>query len=178
MDKKRTMVLDENDSVIVQLYNEKKANTQMALQKHSLGKGKVARTIDAILIGATAIFETIRELPGFEYLKTMSISNLTTKFNNWLASITSKTPDLTGLTAEEIFELGKQIQLQGSNSMANSWGMLFSAVLEFVLQHPTVAMIGVTTLIGVLSIPFKALINKIRENREAKEIIDVEEKVL
>ena len=168
--------MDKNDQIVIQAYNSKKMKAKTALQKHSLGKGKIAKTIDGILIGAAAIFETIRELPGFEYLKSMSIGNLTTKFNNWLASITAQTPDLSGLTPEEIFALGQQTQLNGANTVANTWGLGFSAILEFILQHPTVAVIGVAALTGILAIPFKALINKLRDNKQEK--IESEGKVL
>ena len=157
-----------NEPLYVQSYNKHKMKAKTSLQKVSLGKGKIAKTLDTILIGAAAIFETIRELPGFEYLKTMSISNLTTKFNNWIASLTNQMPDLTGLTPEQIYQLGQQNQLAGSNQVANTWGLLFSAVLEFVVQHPTVAVIGIAALTGVLAIPFKVLINKIRSNKQEK----------
>ena len=156
-------------NITVAKYNENKAQATKKLSKVSLGKGKIARTIDKILIGAAAIFETVRELPGFEYLKTMSISNLTTKFNNWIAPILATKPNLEGLTAQEAFELGQLAQSEGVIASANSFGLAFSAILEFIVQHPTVTIMGVAALTGILAIPFKLLINKIRTNKEKKE---------
>jgi len=155
--------------ITVAKYNENKAMATKKLSKVSLGKGKIARTIDKILIGAAAIFETIRELPGFEYLKTISIANLTTKFNNWLAPIMSARPNLEGISLEEAFELGRQAQQAGTVASANSFGLVFSAILEFIVQHPTVTVMGIAALTGILAVPFKLIINKIRTNKEKKE---------
>jgi len=154
-------------------YNKNKAMATEKLSKHSLGKGKIAKTVDKILIGAAAIFETIRELPGFEYLKSISIGNLTTKFNNWIAPIMSTKPNLEGLTAEEIFALGQQTQAAGINAAANSVGLVFSAILEFIIQHPTVTVMGIAALTGILAIPFKALANKIREKKLEKNNLSI-----
>ena len=106
----------------------------------------------------------MRELPGFEYLKTMTTGNLVTKFNNWVASISAVKPNLTGLSPEEIFELGKDSALAASNASANGLGLVFSAILEFVVQHPTVTVLGITALFGILSIPFKFMINKLAQH--------------
>ena len=162
--------------IIIQKYNQQKLKAQAKLQKYSLGKGKIAKVFDTLLVGGAAVLEVIRELPGFEYLKAMTTGNLTTKFNNWLASIFTKMPDLTGMTPEQIFHAGQQAQLDGANQMANSWGLLFSSILEFVVQHPTVAAVGVAALTGVLLIPFKALIKKLKANKVKKiEAEEVEE---
>ena len=149
-------------------YNEKKAQAASKLQKHSLGKGKILKTIDKIAISACAVLEVVRELPGFEYLKAISIGNLTTKFNTWIATITTHTPNLEGLTAEQIYELGQKAALDATVSSANSIGLVFSAILEFVLNHPTVTVMGIATLTTILMVPFKALINKIRGNKELR----------
>jgi hypothetical protein len=154
--------------IILQKYNQKKLKAQAKLQKYSLGKGKIAKVFDSILIGGAAVLEVIRELPGFEYLKSMSIGNLTTKFNTWLATIFTKTPDLTGMTPEQIWEAAQQAQANGTNQMANSWGLIFSSILEFVVQHPTVAAVGVAALTGVLLIPFKALVKKLKAKKVKK----------
>lgn len=151
--------------VINSINTEKIANTKIA--NKNLGKGKLVKTIDKILIGAATVFETLRELPGFEYLKSISIANLTTKFNLWLAEIFPKEiPNLEGLTAEEIYELGKSIKTEEVSEIANTLGILFSAVLEFIISHPTVAVIGLTTLTSALLIPFTIMINKINEMKE------------
>lgn len=155
----------QKQQVIIQKYNKEKFKVQSKLQKYSLGKGKIAKVFDSLLVGGAAVLEVIRELPGFEYLKAMTTGNLTTKFNNWLAQFFVQTPDFTGMTPEQIFQAGQQAQLNGANQMADSWGLLFSSILEFVVQHPTVAAVGVAALTGVLLIPFKALVKKLRENR-------------
>ena len=155
----------QKQQVIIQKYNKEKFKVQSKLQKYSLGKGKIAKVFDSLLVGGAAVLEVLRELPGFEYLKAMTTGNLTTKFNNWLAQLFVQTPDFTGMTPEQIFQAGQQAQLNGANQMADSWGLLFSSILEFVVQHPTVAAVGVAALTGVLLIPFKALVKKLRENR-------------
>ena len=152
-------------NIIVNKVNEDKIKEGPSkLQAINYGKGKILLTVEKVLVGATAIFEAIRELPGFEYLKAMTTGNLVTKFNNWVASISAVKPNLTGLTPEEIFELGKDSALAASNASANGIGLVFSAILEFVLQHPTVTVLGITALFGILSIPFKYLINKLAQN--------------
>ena len=166
---KSVEVLDEmvapEKKVIVSKVNEDKiieGPSKVVKSKH--GKGKIALTIDAICTGVVAIFEILREMPGFEYIKTMTTGNLITKFNNWIASITTVKPNLEGLTPEEIFELGKDSALAASNAAANGIGLVFSAVLEFIVQHPTVSVLGITALFGILSLPFKFLINKLAEH--------------
>ena len=158
----------EKEKFTVLAYNEKKAEAATKLQKHSLGKGKIWKAIDKIAISACAVLEVIRELPGFEYLKSATIGNITTKFNLWLSQILSKTRDLTGLTPEQIYNLGSQNAIEGAEKIANSWGLIFSAVLEFVLTHPTVTVIGVVTLTSILVVPFKALIRKLKELGKGK----------
>ena len=153
--------------VINSINSEKIANTK--LSNENLGKGKLVKTIDKILIGAATVFETLRELPGFEYLKSISIANLTTKFNVWLTTVfPQEIPNLEGLTAEEIYELGKSVKMEEVNDIANTLGILFSAVLEFVISHPTVAVIGVTTITSALFFPFSVMIDKINEMKEKK----------
>ena len=90
-------------NIIVNKVNEDKIKEGTSkLQAINYGKGKILLTVEKVLVGATAIFEAIRELPGFEYLKAMTTGNLVTKFNNWVASISAVKPNLTGLTPEEI----------------------------------------------------------------------------
>lgn len=152
-------------NIVVNKVNEEKIKEGPSKVKAmNYGKGKILLTVDKLLVGAAAIFEAMRELPGFEYLKTMTTSNLTSKFNNWVASISVVKPNLTGLTPEEIFELGKDSALAASNASANGLGLVFSAILEFVVQHPTVTVLGITALIGILSIPFKFMINKLAQH--------------
>ncbi len=157
--------LPSQKQIIIQNYNKEKLKIQNKLQKYTLGKGKIAKTIDGLLVGGAALLEIIRGLPGFEYLNAATVGNLTTKFNAWLASILTKTPDLTGLTPEQIFELGKHAQQAGTDQMANSWGLLFSSVVEFVLQHPSATAVGIAAVAGVLAVPFKALIKKLKEHK-------------
>ncbi len=155
--------MDKN--VIVNKVNEDKIKEEPSkLKAMNYGKGKILLTVDKVLVGAAAIFEAMRELPGFEYLKTMTTGNLVTKFNNWIASISAVKPNLEGLTPEQIFELGKDSALAASNASANGLGLVFSAILEFVLQHPTVTVLGITALFGILSIPFKFMINKMAQH--------------
>ena len=155
--------MDKN--IIVNKVNEDKIKEGPSkLKAINYGKGKVLLTIDKVLVAGAAIFEAIRELPGFEYLKAMTTGNLVTKFNNWIASISAVKPNLTGLTPEEIFELGKDSALAASNAAANGIGLVFSAVLEFIVQHPTVSVLGITALFGILSIPFKFMINKMAQH--------------
>ncbi len=163
----------ENYTVLA--YNQKKAEAAKKLKKHSLGKGKIWQTIDKIAISACAVLEVIRELPGFDYLKSATIGNITTKFNLWLSQIFAETPDLTGLTPQQIYNLASQNAIEGAEKMANSWGLIFSAVLEFVLTHPTVTVIGVVTLTSILVVPFKFLINKIKQVIHGKDV-KIEEK--
>jgi len=162
---KSVEVLDEmvapEKKVIVSKVNEDKiieGPSKVVESKH--GKGKIALTIDAICTGVVAIFEILREMPGFEYIKTMTTGNLITKFNNWIASITTVKPNLEGLTPEEIFELGKDAALAASNASANSWGLVFSAVLEFIIQHPTATIAGVSLIVALFSWGIKSIVNK------------------
>lgn len=139
--------------------NDKISKTKMS--NKNLGKGKIALTIDKILIGASAIFETIREMPGFEYLKTVSISNLTTKFNLWLAQMfPAPVPNLEGLKPEEIYALAQANQANQVNNFANTLGIIFSFTLEFIISHPTVVIVGLTSLTSLLIIPCKMLVKK------------------
>lgn len=131
--------------------------------KENIGKGRILLTIDKLSVAAAACFEFLRELPGFEYLKSIGVGNLTTKFNTWISSITTTTPDLTGLTPEQIFELGKTMGLENTNESANFYGLIFSSILEFVVQHPTVAVLAVvstTTLVAKLVGIIKSKLNK------------------
>ena len=59
--------------------------------KENIGKGRILLTIDKLSVAAAACFEFLRELPGFEYLKSIGVGNLTTKFNTWISSITTTT---------------------------------------------------------------------------------------
>ena len=160
MDSKNVVLNKVNDEII--------QNEPGKLQKKNLGKGKILLKIQTILRGAAAVFEGLRELPGFEYLKAMTTGNLVTRFNTWIASIMTKAPDLTNLTAEEAFKLGQQAQAAGTIESANSLGLVFSAILEFIVQHPTVTVIGVVGFFGLLSIPFKALFHKLTKHEEQK----------
>lgn len=158
-------------NIIVNKVNEDKIKEGPSkLKAINYGKGKILLTIDKVLVGVAAIFEAMRELPGFEYLKTMTTGNLVTKFNNWIASISVVKPNLTGLTPEEIFELGKDSALSASNASANGLGLVFSAILEFIVQHPTVTVLGITALFGILSLPFKFMINKMAQHGLKKTI--------
>lgn len=157
-------------NVVLHTVNEEALKKPSKLKKISYGKGKILLKIDGILTAGAAILEIIREIPGFEYLKTMTTGNLVTKFNVWIAKITAEVPDLTGLSAEQIYALGQQAQAEATISSANSWGLLFSAILEFIIEHPTVAVIGISTITCVLSIPFKLLINKLRQIKFEKEL--------
>jgi len=163
--------MEQNEIVINEVNDELIQKGPSKLKKNKFGKGKILTTIDKVLVGAAAVFEGLRELPGFEYLKTMTTSNIVTKFNTWIASITANTPDLTGLTATQAYELGMQAQAAGTVASANSIGLVFAAVLEFIVQHPTVTVLGVTAFIGILSIPFKMLVRKIREKKEQKNAV-------
>ena len=126
---KSVEVLDEmvapEKKVIVSKVNEDKiieGPSKVVKSKH--GKGKIALTIDAICTGVVAIFEILREMPGFEYIKTMTTGNLITKFNNWIASL------------------------------------VFSAVLEFIIQHPTATIAGVSLIVALFSWGIKSIVNK------------------
>ena len=155
----------EEKEIIVHKVNEeliKEGPSEIKPAKY--GKGKILLTIDKVLVGVAAVFEALREVPGFEYLKAMTTGNLVTKFNNWIASISVVKPDLTGLTPEEIFELGKDSALAASNASANGLGLVFSGILEFVLTHPTVTVLGVSAVIWSLTKGFKKLINKLTEH--------------
>ena len=52
-------------------------------------------------------------------------------------------------------------------------GLVFSAILEFIIQHPTVTVMGIAALTGILAIPFKALANKIREKKLEKNNLSI-----
>ena len=71
MDSKNVVLNKVNDEII--------QNEPGKLQKKNLGKGKILLKIQTILIGAAAVFEGLRELPGFEYLKAMTTGNLLKK---------------------------------------------------------------------------------------------------
>ena len=127
------------------------------VSKKSLGRGKILLTIDKILASAAAVFEIIRELPGFEYLKAVEIGRLTTWFNTTIGTMTARDPNSVPSVLEAI------------EKARNGIGMIFSVIVEFVIQHPTVTVLGVTTCLTILSFPFKALIRTIKEYREKKE---------
>lgn len=153
-------------NIVINRINEEKI-TKTSLSSKNLGKGRVLKTIDKLLLGVASVFEVLREIPGFEYLKTISISNLTTKFNIWLSRVfPADVPDFNSLTPLEAYELGKQISEERVSEMANTLGLLFSAVLEFILSHPTVTVLGVTALTSTLIIPFKVMIRKLQGEKE------------
>ena len=158
---------EKQDIVLTSINKDKIKNTTLA--KKTLGKGKIALTIDKLLIGASAMFEALREFPGFEYLKTISISNLTTKFNLWAAQkFPAPTPDFTGLSNEEIFKLGQQVSSEQVSKMADTLGIIFAATLEFTISHPTVCIVGLTAITSVLIVPFKAMTHKIQNTKVGK----------
>ncbi len=159
----------EEKNVIVNRINEDKSKegpSEVKVSKH--GKGKILLTIDKVLIGVATVFEVLREVPGFEYLKAMTTGNLVTKFNNWIASISAVRPNLQGLTPEEIFELGKDTALAASNASANGLGLVFSAVLEFILTHPTATVLGISGIIYGLAKAFKFMVRKLGEHEVKK----------
>ncbi len=148
------------DKVFVSKINTdrlKKIDKGSRLSRRSLGRGKILLTIDKILASAAAIFEIIRELPGFEYLKAIEIGRLTTWFNTRVGLMTAEDPNNVYSVMEAI------------DKSKDGIGMLFSAIVEFVIQHPTVTVLGVTTCLTILSLPFKALVRAIREMKEKKE---------
>ena len=141
----------------VNLEKLKTGNISSNISKKNLGKGKVLLAIDKVLIGAAAIFEFLRTLPGFGYLKAIEIGRLTTWFNTTIGKMTAEDPN----SVESV--------LKAIDATKDGIGMVFSSILEFVLQHPTVTVLGVTTCVGLLAIPFKLLIRKLRENKLEKE---------
>ena len=150
--------------IVINRINEEKIG-KTKLTNQNLGKGKILKTIDKLLLTVASVFEVLREIPGFEYLKTISIANLTTKFNIYLSDLFPKEiPDFNELTPLEAYELWKKLSEERVSEMANTLGILFSSVLEFVLSHPTVTVLGITALTSTLIIPFKFMIQKINEH--------------
>ena len=125
------------------------------VSKTNLGRGKILLTIDKVLASAAAIFEIIREIPGFEYLKAVEIGRLTTWFNVTIGTRMASDPNDVNSVLEAIEKSRTGI------------GMIFSAIVEFVIQHPTVTVLGVTTCLTILAFPFKLLLKKIQEARES-----------
>ena len=71
-------------------------------------------------------------------------------------------------TPEEIFELGKDTALAASNASANGLGLVFSAVLEFILTHPTATVLGISGIIYGLAKAFKFMVRKLGEHEVKK----------
>lgn len=142
--------------------NTKLMSNNTIITKNNFGTGRVMLTINGILNGFAALVEGIRETPYYEYLKSMGIGNITTKFNTWVASLSNSTSDFTGLSQKEIFELGKQAAIAETNESANSLGLSFASVLEFFIQHPTAVVVTATTSITLGAM----FINYIKEKRK------------
>ena len=133
------------------------------ISKKNLGKGKASISLGGILIGAATVFERLRELPGFNYLKAVEIGKLTTWFNQKVADL--QTMGINDKTAYQ----------QALTNASNGIGRIFSLIVEYTFQHPTEVAVEVVVGATLLSLPFKMLLKKIREVKLNKG--ELEEKI-
>ena len=135
--------------------NKDKISKTEELKDKLWGKGKVRQTIEKVLLTVTSIMEVLKGAGIWNYAENIAIGNLTTKFNTWVATLKAGNVALTGLEWQAL-----------TNSVADTFGVIFSTVLTFVIEHPAVTVLGVSALVTILLVPFKALRKKLKKLRK------------
>lgn len=138
----------------VSINNDKISKTE-ELKDKLWGKGKVRQTVERVLLAVTSVMEVLKGTGIWNYAENITIGNLTTKFNAWVATLKAGNASLTGSEWQTLI-----------NSVANTFGIIFSTVLTFVIEHPAVTVLGVSALFTTLLVPFKALIRKLKGQKQ------------
>ncbi len=154
-------------------------NVEAKLSKNHLGKGKVALTLRAIILGCASVWEVLyAKVPLFSSWVAAKKSIIDTYFFDFLSRVTksfSDNPNLEGLTPKQIYELGVKEGNKGIvNASISPVGQIFSAILQFVIEHPTVTILSGITLVSILGKAFQFLIDKIKNIRDKK----IEKKIM
>lgn len=177
---------DLNDDIKITIVNKKKLkeNVKAKLAEKNLGKkGKIRLTIEGILTSVAVVWETLyNTMPLFSEWVATKKSILDTKFFAWLAEILNNqqaTPNFEGLSPEAIYRMGQQ---SGSENVVDASssviGQIFSAVLQFIIENPTICVLGGTAIATILTKPFLLLIKKIKKTLSQKKTKFIENQEL
>ena len=162
---------DVQSDVQISVINKKKLRAAKSkLTDRNLGKkGKIKLSIKSIMVGAAAIWEWAYEtLPAFSEIVAGKIAGIQTGFYNFVAqNFPQSSPDLTKLSPEDIYKLGLTNGGNAVVDVANSpLGEIFAAVLQFIVENPTITTLGICALGGILAFPAKKLIEIIGKRKE------------
>lgn len=165
---------DVQSDVQISVINKKKLReaAKSKLTDKNLGKkGKIKLSIKSIMVGAAAIWEWAYEtLPAFSEIVAGKVAGIQASFYNFIAqTFPPSTPNLAGLSIEDVYKLGLSNGGDAVVDVANSpLGEIFAAVLQFIIENPTITILGACALGGVLAYPAKKLAEVIRSKKNNK----------